>query len=1272
MRKRILASIGIFFIVIIVALVGLFLLSQTQYFRNLVRSTAESIVSSTTGQIFTIGELEGNFFNNIKLSDVSFVIVGENFVTVKEIALDYSLPHMLNSSTLFSKVIPIDDLLINGLEVNLIKYTDGTWNFEKIGEAEEEKENDKEKSPPDWSIILSKFLLQDALITTDDRVDSKVSKYEIPQVDLSVKLIDIYREIELDLKNADFNAPDQNISVEGLSTKAYYSSDRAYIKNFKVLFNNAEIKLDAEADNLEDKPKFSFNASAQNFVIENIGTVNLETKGSGEYISSNDIRAKATINIPESEILQKKVSGTLEEISMSGTTIQITGGNFNSDLGAIKLDGDIDLNRIISKEGNNNFDLTLLLNDIKTTEIFTLLEAATDTPSDLLIDTQLGAVLNSEINVVGSWEEFSDLNVKANIKKFEIKGSDAGDLKLTGTADYSTSGAGVDVKLTLEEVNLGSILADQNYFSKITSQFNIKGQIPLKGDFLEYLSADVEGNIDPSSIFGINITDGSIDVSYENQILDIKSLTLNSDKNKLIVSGKSPEKLGADFKYEIEVENLGFISEMSPNLALSGSLKASGDVTGALQNPKITIDGEVLDFSMDKKYSAKSIKIDGVGTISTENPVLKAKVEIDTLAVNKKEIREIVLDVSSEGTAINVDLNIIENDQFSYEMKAALLDLSTTQKDIEISELILKLEDTTLDNRENILITIAPDSFILQNFNLFYNNNSVLANANIYYNGNIDADVKLNNLSLDDITKALEFETPVQGTITANLELQGTMQNPVINANIQSQDLQYQDFDNDNVSFNLSYLDQNLNLQFLITEGSTNVFEAVGNSNIDLNFNKLGENIEKATINLSVISSGINLSPLSSLVGEITKSEGTLVIDLKASGNLVSPTLIGRIELQEATFQTKSIRNDIGIPNAVIEMNGQKAVLQDLQINSGNGTATFNGELDIPTLSYTLSGEMDNLLIKPKSISTQLTGDLNIKGEGEKVYIAGKIVVARTRVTIPDQPQREVEEIQFADVEQDEFVLDSGEEENYFDKNVALDLQVKMRNNNWVRGRGANIELRGDLDIKKKYDQTVRIIGDISVIRGTYETLGKLFRIEEGNVSFSGSKELDPFLDITALYRVSDVNVYINIGGRVSSPEIKLTSDPAMDETDIVSYLVFGTSSSGISSGDRQSIQNVASGVAGGIAAAQLERMLGSTVSLDVVSISTSNVEIGKYLTEDLYIAYERGTTDSIIDSTNITYNKVLVEYQIFKNVTIDADVGGENPGADLFYNFNF
>lgn len=1272
MRKKILISISIFFAVIILLFVGLMFFTQTQYFRNFARSTAESIVSSTTGQTLTIGNLEGNFFNNITLSDVAFVVEGENFVSVKEITIDYAFIQMLNNTNLFNKVIPVDDLLITGLDVNLIKYADGSWNFEKIGSNEEKQSDDQENTPPPWSIILSKFLLTDAQVTTNDRAENKVAKYEIPEIDLSIELIDIYRAIDLDLKNADFNAPDQNLSISGLSTKLYYSDDKVSIDDLSVLFNEAEITLNADAENLQDKPKFSLDASVKNYTIDNIGTINLEAKGSGEYVSSNDIRANATINIPDSEILKKNISGTLEEITMSGTTINIGGGNFNSDLGQIALAGDINLNRIITKEGNNNFDITLNLENIQTTEIFTLLEAATETASQLPIDTELGAVLNSEINASGSWEEFSDLGVKADIKKFEIQGEQAGDLQLSGTADYTSSNAGLDIDLSLDKVNLGSILADLNYTSEITSRFEIQGQIPLQGNFLQNLNAEIEGSFEPSNILGINITDGSVDVSYENQILDIKSLELNAEKNKLVASGKSPEPLGADFNYEIEIENLNFISGISPDLDLSGNLKASGDVTGSLQNPTISIDGDVLNFSLDESYSAKSIKIDGSGTVSTEDPDLKANLNIDTLTINKKEIREINLDVNSEGTAINADLNIVEDDQFKYEMIASLLDLSSTQKDIEISQLKLQLEDTTLDNRDNILLTLTSNGLVLQNFNLYHNDSSALANANIS-GSNIDGTVKISNLSLDDVTKALEFQTPLQGTINVDVDIEGTKQKPGINASIQTKDLQYNDFQNDNILFSLNYLNQNLNLNFVISNESKDILTAKGNSNIDLNLDDVGKSIENAEINMSIKSEDLNISPLSSLIDDVVKSEGVLNINLNTSGKLKNPTLNGQVDLTDGLIQTKTIRNEIGIPKALIVMTGQKAVLETLELTTSNGSASFTGDFDIPTLSYNLSGDLDNLLVKPDRISAALTGDLNVKGKGEQVDISGKITVEKARITIPDKQPKELPEIQFVDVEEDEFVVDSGNEESYFDKNIALNMTVVMKRNNWVRGQGANIELRGDLDITKDFHAPIRIVGNIGVIRGTYENFGKVFRIQEGgNVSFSGGEQIDPFLEIVALYRVSDINVYINIGGRASEPKIELTSDPSMSETDIVSYLVFGASSTDISSGERSAIGGVASGLAGGIAAAQLESLLGNAVSLDVVSISGTNLEVGKYLTEDLYIAYERGTTDSIIDSNNITYNKVLVEYHIFNNVTLDADVGGENPGADLFYNFNF
>ena len=587
------------------------------------------------------------------------------------------------------------------------------------------------------------------------------------------------------------------------------------------------------------------------------------------------------------------------------------------------------------------------------------------------------------------------------------------------------------------------------------------------------------------------------------------------------------------------------------------------------------------------------------------------------------------------------------------------------------------MEDSELQNKENIFITIAPRKLIIDSFNLYYGDSSALADARIFYDGTVDADLKLANLDLDDITKAIQFKTPLQGKISADVNLQGTMEDPQVNAQINGSQIIYEEFKNDEVSASLNYLNQNLNLKFVITDNNATVMEATGNANVDLNLNKLGENLDKATFNLSVSSSGVDLSPLASISEEIEKSEGMLVIDLKASGSVSSPTVNGQLSLKDAVFKIQSLGNQLTITNALVEMQGQKGYLRQLEIDSGKGSGTFEGELDMATFTYNLDGKLNNFLINPKRITSNLSGNIDIKGQGKKFEAAGKITVARSRITIPEEEEKEIEEIKFADEDKEEFVVSSGrDEEDFFKENIALNLQVKMRKNNWVRGRGANIELRGDLDVNKVFGEEVRITGNISTVRGTYETLGKLFRIEEGHVSFSGTEEINPNLDITALYRVSDVQIYINITGTAKAPEVKLTSDPAMQETDIISYLIFGAPSDQISSGDRAAISGVATGLAGGIAAAQLEKVLGKNLSPDVLSIGGGaegpQIEVGKYVTQDLYIAYERGTSESILDSTTITTNRVLLEYTIFKNVTVDADVGGENPGVDMFYNFNY
>ena len=154
------------------------------------------------------------------------------------------------------------------------------------------------------------------------------------------------------------------------------------------------------------------------------------------------------------------------------------------------------------------------------------------------------------------------------------------------------------------------------------------------------------------------------------------------------------------------------------------------------------------------------------------------------------------------------------------------------------------------------------------------------------------------------------------------------------------------------------------------------------------------------------------------------------------------------------------------------------------------------------------------------------------------------------------------------------------------------------------------------------------------------------------------------------------MNVIVNISGSVKQPELKLTSEPPMRETDIISYLLFGTPSSQIGAGQRRSVQDLAAGVAGGIAANQLNKLFGEKFSLDVISIrwgeSGPQVELGKYLTNDLYIAYERSSTQSSTTTTPSPTNNVHVEYRLFDFLTLESEVGGEQAGGDVFFNFNY
>jgi translocation and assembly module TamB len=1279
MRSKILTTIGIFFLCLIIILIGFLIFTQTDLFRNTVKKAAEKAVSSITGQKFTIGGIEGNLFNGITINDIRFSIEDQPFVYIAELSVDYSLPIIFNRFLSFGRVIPLNKIQISGLRLNLIKYGDGNWNFQKLvpekEKAADKKDVIKENLQTKWSIILSNFILRDSEIRVEEPTKNEVAEIDIDELELAARLLGITKTIELDLKTANVNAPKQHFEVKDLSAKALYSKEKANIKDLKGIINGAKVNFDGEAVNLK-QPEFEFRASAYGYSLEKIGVINAEIEGSGKYVSPAKIDAEIKINVPESKILERKVRGSIEKVKMKGTNIAINNANVKTEFGEVKFSGNADLKRLLTKNGTNDFDINLSLQDISTSDVLAILDTKIKKWPDIL-NNSLSANVNTSLHVEGSWKEIEDFKVKATTESLSVKGESLGDINAKGTVEVTRLNVNLDLVSSLKNIDVASVLLRENLKSSITANLATKESIPIKGAFFDKFIASVSGEILPSSFAGLTISDGKIDASFSDKTLDIRTLYLNSDSFTFKTKGAKVKGKGVDLGYELKVNNLKLASEFVPNTSFKGMLKAEGKVQGEINKPKVTVSADVSDFEFDEKYKAKSIEIRGEGTLDLNNPNLDGEINVNNISINHNKFESANLTVKSKGKDISSEVSIIQDETRKYEVGLQLKDLTSRDKRIEITKLELNLDDKVLKNRGDILITVAPKKIIVDEFNIHYNDSSVVANALLDINGAINADLNVSNLNLNEISGLLQLEPPLRGMASANISMNGTAEVPVIKANINTQNLAYSKFESDDTNLSINYLDKKLELKFDIVKDNRAIFSANGAINTDLNLKNIVPNVKKGTLSLQISSSGVDLSPLSGLIEEIKQISGTLVADLSVTGSVEHPSMNGQLNLEDVDLRLHSLRNEFKIASSLIEFHGQKGLLRSAEIVSDGGKGTFSGEIYLDTLSYSIDGNLDHLLIQPKAVSANVDGNLKLKGSEGKISLEADLVIPRARIIIPEEPKKKLPEIKFVDEDQEgEFVIQDTKETDFFEDNVAINVQASIPRNTWIKGRGANIEIKGTFDIKKEYGGHIKIFGTANTVRGSYKILGKLFTIRRGTVSFRGLDEINPLLDIQALYEVSSVDAFINIVGTAKKPKIEFSSDPPMEESEILSYIVFGTSTNKIGSGQRNSLQGIAAGIAGGVAVNELKGVLGEDLSPDVLRIGSgeagTEIEVGKYLTDKLYVSYQRGSQNTTLGTSTLTTDWVFIEYEIFNFLTLDSTVGGENPGADLFYNFNF
>ena len=139
--------------------------------------------------------------------------------------------------------------------------------------------------------------------------------------------------------------------------------------------------------------------------------------------------------------------------------------------------------------------------------------------------------------------------------------------------------------------------------------------------------------------------------------------------------------------------------------------------------------------------------------------------------------------------------------------------------------------------------------------------------------------------------------------------------------------------------------------------------------------------------------------------------------------------------------------------------------------------------------------------------------------------------------------------------------------------------------------------------------------GTANTVRGFYEFQGRRFTIQRGGtLQFHGLPQINPDLNVTAerLIPNTGVTARIHITGAARAPQIALSSNPPLDEADILSLIVFNRSVNELGTGERASLAETAGGIASGFVASSLGRSIGKALDVDLFEITTSDVETGR------------------------------------------------------------
>jgi autotransporter translocation and assembly factor TamB len=457
---------------------------------------------------------------------------------------------------------------------------------------------------------------------------------------------------------------------------------------------------------------------------------------------------------------------------------------------------------------------------------------------------------------------------------------------------------------------------------------------------------------------------------------------------------------------------------------------------------------------------------------------------------------------------------------------------------------------------------------------------------------------------------------------------------------------------------------------------------------------------DAAPMNLTVKSSRVGLALLEGVTDLVRNVGGEMQLDVTVVGTSRDPHFTGRAELTNASFDVVSSGARYRNGRMALQLASDRVAVETLHVEDESGhpldvTGSLGThEMRVGDLQVAVTARGFQVL-RNEFGRVDIDANLNLAGEFESPKLTGRITVSGGSVNVDRILDRALfqpystQEATLADI--DPIVALNPWQRMGIDIELHVPGTLRMVGDNVQVSPGTplglgNIDLRafGDLYLYKDPAQPMYVNGSFDSLTGTYAFQGRRFDLDpSSSINFRG--DLNPELYVTVNRVISGVETRVSILGPLQQPELRLASTPPLDQSDILSLIVFNTSMNELSALQQQQLAVRAGTLAAGFIAAPMMAALERTIGIDTLEIEPGTdvrggprVTVGNELAPGLVARFSRQFGESDYDEATIEYylSRILRIRATFSDASSLSVISPfrrvERAGIDLLLFFSF